>query len=63
MENYRKLSVPPHLSASRLVQYIKANTWEQNLWARGHLVASSGNVIDKIIREYIKNQDLKESSK
>ena len=67
------VSVPPHLSASKLVQYIKGNTsrklqmeykelnkqfWGQHLWARGYFVASSGNVTDEVIREYIKNQDL-----
>ena len=69
------VSVPPHLSASKLVQYIKGNTsrklqmeykelnkqfWGQHLWARGYFVASSGNVTDEIIKEYIKNQDLQE---
>ena len=64
-----------HLSASKLVQYIKGNTsrklqmeykelnkqfWGQHLWARGYFVASSGNVTDEIIKEYIKNQDLQE---
>lgn len=71
------VSVPPHLSASKLVQYIKGNTsgklqveykeWNkpflgQHLWARGCFVASSGNVTDEIIKEYIKNQDLQERS-
>lgn len=71
------VSVPPHLSASKLVQYIKGNTsrklqmeykelnkqfWGQHLWARGYFVASSGNVTDEIIKEYIKNQDLQERS-
>lgn len=28
--------------------------------ARGYFVASSGNVTDEIIAEYIKNQDLEE---
>ncbi len=69
------VSVPSNLSASKLVQYIKGNTsrklqmeykernkhfWGQRLWARGYFVASSGNVTDEIIREYIKNQDLQE---
>ena len=58
-------------------QYIKGNTsrklqmeykelnkqfWGQHLWARGYFVASSGNVTDEIIKEYIKNQDLQERS-
>ena len=65
------------LSASKLVQYIKGNTsrklqkeykelnnqfWGQHLWARGYFVASSGNVTDEIIKEYINNQDLQEKS-
>ncbi len=71
------VSVPPHLSASKLVQYIKGNTsrklqmeykelnkqfWGQHLWARGYFVASSGNVTDEIIKAYIQNQDIQEKS-
>ena len=71
------VSVPPHLSASKLVQYIKGNTsrklqmeykelnkqfWVQHLWARGYFVASSGNVTDAIIKAYIQNQDLQEKN-
>ena len=71
------VSVPPHLSSSELVHYIKGNTsrklqmeykelnkqfWGQHLWARGYFVASSGNVTDEIIKEYIKNQDIQEKS-
>lgn len=69
------VSVPPHLSASKLVQYLKGNSsrklqmeykelnkqfWGQHLWARGYFVASSGNVTDEVIAEYIKNQDIEE---
>ena len=72
------VSVPPHLSASKLVQYLKGNSsrklqmeykdlnkqfWGQHLWARGYFVASSGNITDEIILEYIKNQDMKEKMK
>ena len=72
------VSVPPHLSASKLVQYIKGYTshklqaeykelnkqfWGQHLWARGYFVASSGNVTDEIIAEYIKTQDIAEHQK
>ena len=31
--------------------------WGRHLWARGYFVASSGNVTDEVILEYIKNQD------
>ena len=72
------VSVPPHLSASKLVQYMKGSSshklqmeykelnkqyWGRHLWARGYFVASSGNVTDEVIAEYIKNQDLEERQK
>lgn len=72
------VSVPPHLSASKLVQYLKGTSsrklmmeykelnkqfWGRHLWVRGYFVASSGNVTDKVIAEYIKNQDAAERSK
>lgn len=71
------VSVLPHLSASKLMQYIKRNTlrkpqmeyeelnkqfWKQHLWARGYFVASNGNVTDEIIKEYKNNQDIQEES-
>lgn len=37
--------------------------WGQQLWARGYFVASSGNITDEVIAEYIKNQDLEERRK
>ncbi len=72
------VSVPPYLSVSKLVQYIKGNTsrklqmeykelnkqfWGQYLCARGYFTASSRNIIDEIIEEYIKNQDIEEKMK
>lgn len=72
------VSVPPHLSVSKLVQYLKGNTsrklqmefkelskqyWGQHLWARGYFAASSGNVTDEVIAEYIRNQDNEERMK
>ncbi len=66
------VSVPPHLSISKLVQYLKGKSsyklmqenkqlskqfWGRHLWARGYFVATSGNITDEIIMEYIKNQD------
>jgi putative transposase len=32
--------------------------WGQHLWGRGYFVASSGNVTDEMIKEYIENQDI-----
>ncbi len=67
------LSVPPHLSPSRVMQAIKGKTshhllqdyrllrrefWGRHLWARGYFVASSGNVTDAVIAKYIEEQDL-----
>ena len=65
------LSIPPSLSVSRAVQYLKGRSshkllsefgilrkryWGQHLWGRGYWVASSGNVTDEVWVEYIKNQ-------
>ena len=65
------LSIPPNLSVSRAVQYLKGKSshkllgefkslrkryWGQHLWARGYWVASSGNVTDEVWKEYIKSQ-------
>ena len=59
--NHLLVSVPPHLSASKLVQYLKGSLshklqmeykelnkqyWGRHLWARGYFVASSGNVTE-----------------
>ena len=69
------VSVPPHVSASKLVQYLKGNTsyklqrefkelnkqyWGRHLWGRGYFVASSGNVTDEVIMEYIRTQEVEE---
>ena len=66
------VSVPPHLAISKLVQYMKGKSsyklmaenkeisrtfWGRHLWGRGYFVATSGNVTDEVIIEYIKNQD------
>ena len=65
------MSIPPSLSVSRAVQYLKGRSshkllsefgvlrkryWGQHLWGRGYWVASSGNVTDDVWVEYIKNQ-------
>ena len=67
------VSCPPHVSPSYLMQRIKgkssrkliqeyrplrAECWGRHLWARGFFVASSGNVTDEVIIEYIKTQDV-----
>ena len=65
------LSVPPHLSPSKVMQYIKGKSsrklmmefhhiqrayWGRHIWGRGYFVASSGNVTDEVIQEYIRLQ-------
>ena len=71
------LSCPPDLSPSKIMQYIKGKSsrkllmefkhlqkqyWGRHLWARGYFVATSGNVTDEVIMEYILQQDGSEPS-
>ena len=66
------LSCPPNLAPSKIMQLIKGKTsrkllmefrhlqkmyWGRHLWARGYFVATSGNVTDEVIMEYIRTQD------
>jgi len=65
------IGVPPQISVSRAVHYLKVKSshkllseyevlrkryWGQHLWARGYWVASSGNVTDEIWKKYIEDQ-------
>ena len=67
------VSCPPHVSASYLLQRVKGKSsrrllreyshlnkqcWCRHLWARGFFVASSGNVTDEVIMEYIRTEEL-----
>ena len=69
------VSMPPYLSVSDLVKHVKGKTswklmsenrklskqfWGRHLWARGYFAASSGNVTDEVIMEYIAIQDVAE---
>jgi putative transposase len=62
------VSVPPHLSVSDMMQYLKGKSsrklqeeypslrkryWGQHLWARGYYCASSGSITDEMIKTYI----------
>ena len=62
------ISAPPHLSVSKIVQYIKGKSsrklqcefqelkkryWGQHLWARGYFVATSGQISIKEVQKYI----------
>jgi putative transposase len=65
------IGIPPHISVSRAVQYLKGKSshkllsefvslkkryWGQHLWGRGYWVASSGNVTDEVWKKYIEDQ-------
>ena len=65
------VSVPPNLAVSELGKRLKGRSsrlmleefgelrkvyWGRHLWARGYFAASSGNVTDEIIAEYIEKQ-------
>ena len=65
------ISVPPQHAISEVVQRLKGRSsrkmleefgelsrqfWGRHLWARGYFVASSGNVTDEIIAQYIESQ-------
>ena len=65
------ISCPPSISLSKIVQQIKGKTsrmllqeykdlkrryWGQHLWASGYFCRSVGVITDKIIKEYIENQ-------
>jgi putative transposase len=65
------VSIPPNLAVSELVQRLKGRSsrllmdefaelkrqyWGRHLWARGYFAASSGNVTDEIIKQYIESQ-------
>ena len=69
------VSVPRYISVSELVKRVKGKTsrkllgenrnlmkqfWGRHLWARGYFAASSGNVTDEVIMEYIATQDIAE---
>src|SRR5699024_8231958 len=65
------IGIPPHVSVSRAVQFLKGKSshkllteykrlrkryWGQPLWARGYWVATSGNVTDEMWKKYIEEQ-------
>ena len=65
------ISIPPHLSVSRAVQFLKGKSshkllseyqslrkryWGQHLWGRGYWVTTSGNVTDEMWKKYIEDQ-------
>ena len=66
------VSIPPQVTISRLLQWLKGKTaykllqefphlkkkfWGRHIWARGYFCCSSGNVTDEVIMKYIEEQD------
>jgi putative transposase len=66
------VSIPPYLSVSKLVQYLKGKTsrkiqqefpelrkryWGKHLWAVGYFVRTTGNVTDDMIKAYIEHHE------
>ena len=67
------VSMPPQVTISRLMQWLKGRTahhllaefphmkkqfWGRHLWARGYFCCSSGNVTDDVIAKYIAEQNI-----
>ena len=67
------ISLPPQVTISRLMQWLKGRTahhllaefphlkkqfWGRHLWARGYFCCSSGNVTDEVIAKYIAEQNI-----
>lgn len=67
------VSVPPTISLSKLMQYIKGKSsrkiqmefehikkryWGQHIWARGYFAVSVGNLNEKQVQEYIEGQEM-----
>ena len=68
------LSVPPNISLSKLLQYLKGKTgrklqmeflhlrkkyWGQHIWARGYFAVTVGNVNESDIHKYLEEQESK----
>ena len=71
-------SVPPYHSVSQVMKRLKGKTsrrllsesrilakqcWGRHLWARGYFAASSGNVTDDVIAQYIEQQAIEERAR
>ena len=71
------VSIPPNVAVSDFVQRVKGRSSRRmmdefnelrrqfggrHLWARGYFAASTGNVTDEIIKQYIESQEPDEDS-
>ena len=70
---HRFVWIPPQVTISRLLQWLKGKTahqlmaesphikkqfWGRHMWARGYFCCSSGNVTDEGIAKYIAEQNI-----
>ena len=66
------LSIPPSISLSKMLQYLKGKTgrkllmeyshlrkryWGQHLWARGYFAVTVGNVNEVEVQKYLEEQE------
>ena len=66
------ISMPPNLSLSKLMQYVKGKSsrkimmefehlrkryWGQHIWGRGYFAVTVGNLNEAQVQEYIENQE------
>ena len=64
--------MPPQISVSKIVQYVKGKTsrkillenpklnkkfWGQHFWSRGYFATTSGVITDEVVMKYIEEQD------
>ena len=71
------VSIPPRISISNYVKAVKGKSsrkllseyrrlskmfWGRHIWARGYFAASTGNVTDEVVAEYIRLQQKLETT-
>lgn len=67
------VSIPPNISLSKVMQYIKGKSsrkimmefehlrkkyWGQHIWGRGYFAVTVGNLNEQQVQEYIENQEM-----
>lgn len=71
------VSIPPSVSVSKVMQYIKGKSsrkvlmefehlrkryWGQHMWARGYFAVTVGNLNEQQVQEYIAHQEMHHQS-
>ena len=66
-------SIPPSISVSKLIQYIKGKSsrkvmmefehlkkryWGQHIWAKGYFAVTVGNLNEQQVQKYIEEQEM-----